>query len=323
VWASSTLHSTQVHEHKSVPGVAARQPKFQKIDGEIETFWQRPRTGDVKGLVLLAHGCNHQAADFFDEKGHDGFLLQGCRHSKFQKCLGLPEERSIVQDARDRGYVVMAVSSTGFKRCWDMDVDIDRVKRAVDFVSQAEELPQGADIIAIGASSGGAFVGALAATNVLGDRLKCIAPQISPVPAGSPNWNHKTRVVFVHMPKDDYTAEAVKSNIETLSQASRVKEVPVLERPVRDVIQPHLSPEDTSNIVKALQQTYLNESGFLTVDPRRSHWRESVKPVGPAGDSLQPDESKLSELMNVAWASHEIIAQYNKEVFEFCEGKNQ
>lgn len=46
---------------------------------------------------------------------------------------------------------------------------------------------------------------------------------------------------------------------------------------------------------------------------------EVVRGVVPRNDSLVADESPLSELLNVAWASHEITSQYGGHILDFCE----
>ena len=38
-----------------------------------------------------------------------------------------------------------------------------------------------------------------------------------------------------------------------------------------------------------------------------------------SADSLQPDESCVAELMNVAWAKHEMTSQFAAKYFDFCE----
>ena len=54
------------------------------MDAAVELVWQRPPYAE-KGLVLLAHGCNHQATDFWPSGPGGG------------RWLGLPEELRVVR----------------------------------------------------------------------------------------------------------------------------------------------------------------------------------------------------------------------------------
>jgi hypothetical protein len=59
-------------------------PRRQLVDAAVELVWQRPPYAE-KGLVLLAHGCNHQATDFWPSGPGGG------------RWLGLPEELRVVR----------------------------------------------------------------------------------------------------------------------------------------------------------------------------------------------------------------------------------
>jgi hypothetical protein len=51
---------------------------------------------------------------------------------------------------------------------------------------------------------------------------------------------------------------------------------------------------------------FVDAGGMLVDDPRRTNWRDAVRPVVPeAVDSLVADASPVSEILNVAWARHE------------------
>ena len=118
----SYVHS-EVYSEAAVPSSAKQRHsnhfQYELLDG-VELVWQRPR-GAERAVILLAHGCSHSATDFFpfDRK-------------KCTKCLGLPEERRIVQAALARGFVAVAISSADrvHSRCWDPQTDGPRVRVA-------------------------------------------------------------------------------------------------------------------------------------------------------------------------------------------------
>ena len=102
--------------------------------GRAEVHWQLP-VGRTTGLLLVFHGCNHQGGDFFE-----------C-----DNCLGLPEERAIVQAALKHNLVVAAVSAGyGHNKCWSHD-DSEPVVRIVDELRARLKL-EGLPIYGIGAS---------------------------------------------------------------------------------------------------------------------------------------------------------------------------
>ena len=88
-----------VDDERVVSGVAEPSvTRMQVFDAAEEVFWQGP-TRPSAGLLLLAHGCSHTAYDWWDK-------TENC-----PLCLGLPEERTIVKTALERGYTVIAISS--------------------------------------------------------------------------------------------------------------------------------------------------------------------------------------------------------------------
>ena len=66
----------------------------------------------------------------------------------------------------------------------------------------------------------------------------------------------------------------------------------------------------------------LDAAGMLTRDPRASRWRDAVRPVVPASvDSLVPDASPLSEVLNAAWAYHEFTDAFLDESLDWLDEK--
>eukprot|EP00933_Yihiella_yeosuensis_P046762 TRINITY_DN42374_c0_g1_i1.p1 TRINITY_DN42374_c0_g1~~TRINITY_DN42374_c0_g1_i1.p1 ORF type:complete len:346 (-),score=71.81 TRINITY_DN42374_c0_g1_i1:328-1365(-) len=304
-----------------------KHPRYARVDGNIETVWQPPH-GTPKGVVFIAHGCQHQGTDIFSNIGRDGWDFKECKTSNLGSCLGLPEEVRLVKAARARGYVAMAVSGgSGRKSCWSMARDADRVKKAVEYVKNEEGLPEDAPVLATGASSGGAFMGLLAAPLERGGlpHLKCIIPQIMEV-NGAPNRGVPT--LFVHMPRDRRTATGVASDIQMLQKLDiRTDEIRVNPVPVTaDLLQRCVRMEVAQDIVKNLEaDSILDEKGFLKTDARARLWVNSVQRALSArekSDSLQPDESCMAELMNVAWAMHEFTSEHADQMLDFCEHEN-
>ncbi|OLP91706.1 hypothetical protein AK812_SmicGene26563 [Symbiodinium microadriaticum] len=298
------------------------RPKYARVEGEVETLWQRPTT-EPKGIFFIAHGCQHQATDVFDEVAEDGWKFESCAASNYGKCLGLPEEGILRRYALKRGYVVMAVSGgSGVRSCWYGQRDVTKVGAAVRHIRKVEKLSENLPLLALGASSGGAFVGLLPGVDAsvgLG-KLQCIVPEIMDVDS---SINDAVPTLFVHMPRDERTASFVADSVADLtSRGVRVKELRVEPRPLTPAfLQSCLAETDATKLVTALQDhSVLDSKGFLLSDARGREWVPAALEALPNSlDSFKPDASCLAELMNVAWAKHEFSAQYAKEIFDFCE----
>jgi len=127
------------------------------------------------------------------------------------------------------------------------------------------------------------------------------------------------------MPRDVRTATYVLKCLKRLSQlgvtANQIQVAP--QRPTADFLTRHIPslPHTTAAAVHAALRGSgaLDGAGYLAHDPRGSSWREAIAATpglvdslpGPSTgvrDSLRGDESALSEVLNVAWAAHEIVA---------------
>jgi hypothetical protein len=62
----------------------------------------------------------------------------------------------------------------------------------------------------------------------------------------------------------------------------------------------------------------VDDAGFLVDDPRASDWREALAPLAGA-DRMQPDKSALSEVLNVAYAMHELSADHFEDDLAWME----
>lgn len=301
-------------------------PRYARVDGSIETVWQRP-LGDPKGIFFFAHGCNHQGTDFFSDVGPDGWIFEACASSNSGQCLGLPEEVRLRQAVRARGYVAMAVSGgSGRRSCWDMRKDPIRVARAIRHVQAEEGLPEDVPVLAIGASSGGAFMGTLAAPLESGGlpRLKCIVPQISALAGGR---NRGVPTLFVHMPRDEMRDMYVKADmLDLAAEDVRTAEIRVQPIPVTALLLERCLSADVATVVlESLRHGgHLDREGYQKYNSRARTWVSAVSRALPpsVNDTLKLDESCLAELMNVAWAEHEITSQYADQMIDFCEGRD-
>ena len=72
-------------------------------------------------------------------------------------------------------------------------------------------------------------------------------------------------------------------------------------------------------MVQALRTAgLLDDSGFITADPRQSNWRSVLQAYAKGGDSLVADRSPLSEVLNAAYGMHEMTRNGVKEALELC-----
>ena len=108
---------------------------------DIELFVQQPSQQLPLGMLWLFHGCNHNGEDWFT----------------------LPAERKVLRAALQRGLVVVAMSSNDRtrSRCWD-ETDVPRFVVALLSLRASHGLAESLPLYALGASSGGMFVNALA-----------------------------------------------------------------------------------------------------------------------------------------------------------------
>ncbi|WIA33969.1 hypothetical protein OEZ86_007064 [Tetradesmus obliquus] len=320
--------------------------KQEEIEG-TQVVWALPAAPvPPKGLLLAFHGCGHAATDWFP------------RSDSCKDCIGLPEEVAIARAALGRGYAVVALSSRdrSFSRCWAVPHHRDAPSADIHSVSAvlAALLPReglgGLPLYALGASSGGAFVLTLPAYLP----LKGVCAQIMGLPAdwyagflpqqqaqqeedgadpevagGNANANAAAPVLFVHMPRDTHTAALVAEDVELRKGRGLVSAT--LEVQPQAVTAAFLAghmPElaaggaaqQLADLLK--QQGLLDAQGLLLHDPRGSDWRRVVTSSsipGASSWSLAPDKSGLPELLNVAWAGHEIVSDTTAAMLDFFE----
>jgi len=270
----------------------------------------------------MAHGCSHSATDWFPPS------------ADCPQCLGLPEETTFTDFVLNQRFIAISISSSNRQRkCWRPQIDLNPVKDILSkFKSehQIESLP----LYAFGASSGGAFVGAMAMNqDLVGSlNLKGVIVQIMAVSV-DPNAIRESLavpVMYIPMVKDGRTLEAVHEQMDflkdSLSTMCEVKALPIDSLYFHHRIGGRVTAEISKKIYGGFKENgYLDDEDLLKEDPRRSDWREIVKKsVGletlkKLKDSLIGDESAISEEMNVAFSFHELTTQCNQEMMQFIE----
>ena len=289
----------------------------------IDVKYEIPKYLPLKGILFVAHGCSHGAGDFWP------------RSDSCPDCLGLPEEIRIRKMALNRGYVVVAISSADRDvRCWG-EIDMERVAHALSLLlnSAAQTKLKGLPLYGFGASSGGMFTLMLASHPT--HLFDAICSQIMSLhPAQEEMESHISRspglyppTLFVHMPRDQMTAQAVSDSMVVLNKHKiptkeiRVDPSPLTTQYLSDSIGEELSLDQSKSIYDAFKKhEVINDKGFLIGDPRSSDWRSALSSLSFYDElRLTPDESPIAEELNVLWAGHEIIARTTDEMIDWFE----
>lgn len=269
-----------------------------------DLIWQIPES--PKAVLFIAHGCNGRAANFWDRS-------PGCPH-----CVGFPEERLIVLHALDRRFAVLTVSSSG--KCWSFGKEKNVVKWITKWWIEKHKLER-LPIMALGASSGGYFVSALAAEMRYRSVVLMIAGGVFEtmgIPEGYPP------TLFVHMPKDRRRMALIERNMEALRQKGvRVKEVGCLEFP--------LSPNFLSDRIPGLNQTmavklirmfsekgFIDENGYMRKDGRATRWKQALRERGFLMEKYEL-LNHIQEELNLAYGYHEMTSLQTDDIFDWFE----
>lgn len=297
---------------------AARDPGFNgkqiKTDKGIEYIFEAPEEKPSR-ILLLAHGCAHSARDFWPA------------NPQCPNCVGLPEERRIVTKALIKGYFVVAVSSAGQDHggCWDIRLDSKRVMRVLGLVKKSDGALRALPVFALGVSSGGAMVAALAnrLPDLAGLCIQVMAPDISFQMAQQmfppSQW--------IYMDKDQRTKKQVKLATKALAESGALvdsilaKQIPLTDTFFSDRIV-EMNPAISAAIYdEFVSNNVITERGFLRADPRHSNWRASLEHMlaDLKPDSLAADASPIAEEMNVAYSMHEITAEHMDDTLAFFD----
>ncbi|KAJ9172868.1 hypothetical protein P3X46_016064 [Hevea brasiliensis] len=269
-----------------------------------DVIWQIPDS--AKAVIFLAHGCNGRAVNFWD------------RSPSCPNCVGLPEERLLVLHALVHKFAVLTISSMG--RCWTFGEEMLIVKNIIRWWlwrNKLEKLP----LVALGASSGGYFVSALATSLRFSSIIIMIAEGIFDQMDVTENY---PPTLFVHMPKDLYRQQKISEFIEVLkNKGIDVAEVECLEFP--------LSPFFLADRIPGLNQTvsaklfklfgdkgFIDRKGYMMKDGRATHWKEALhetKEIVLDKNLVQ----HVQEELNLAFAYHEMTSLQSEQFFKWFE----
>jgi pimeloyl-ACP methyl ester carboxylesterase len=286
----------------------------------------------TNGIVVFLHGTSHSATDWW---------LQSV---SCVDCIGLPEEVRLVSTALAMGYVAVAVSSVDrVNKAFNADPsgegqDYDTVVDALHIVGDKLALTseESRNVFIIGVSTGGVFASTIPLSGNFKARRMSVAGVICQVSSPAP-WvvtnslsSSYPPIVFVHMAfRDARTARRIAFAKLTLA-ALRVPSIEfvVLPHPFTISFCSRNLPAVATvgkcgTLVDALAaEGTLNARHYAVKDPRYSGWRGSavVREVArQAGDGLIADQSGISEILNVAHASHEVCAEHASEALAWLE----
>lgn len=279
------------------------QPTVERRNG-TEFIWQIPDR--PKAVLFLAHGCNGRAENFWD------------RTSTCPDCVGLPEERLIVLHALSRKFAVLTVSSAG--RCWSFGNERLVVAGVVKWWIEKQKLEK-LPLVALGASSGGYFVSALAADLRFNSITLMIAEGLfsrMDIPKDYPP------TLFVHMPKDEARKVSVDENVKVLKEMGvDVAEIKCMEFP--------LSPNFLADRIRNLDLTisvelfrlfqekgFIDKNGFMRNDGRATRWKAALR----ERKIFLPDKNlvnHIQEELNLAFSYHEMTSLQTEQIFSWFE----
>lgn len=274
-----------------------------------------------RGLLFVAHGCNHNALDF------------GLRSKACIKCIGLPVETQLVETALARGFAVLAVSAEkGKKACWKGNSAQRQVVPAIaQFIARIAPSLQDKPVFALGASSGGNVVAVLG----MFMKLTAIQVQISHLhPEAVATGRHPpASVLYMTAPPphfDEVKALQAQGIPAELIQAQKLSLSPTYFSDRSHTITPSIS----RRLFEALQRAHLlTDEHHLRDHPSQSNWREVIRreeageqhdaslaeDLSRVGDDLIENQSGVSELLNLAYAQHEITAEHAEQTWDFFQ----
>jgi zinc transporter 2 len=294
--------------------------EYSTFNGEnIEWVWEQRPNSVTRGIVFLAHGCNHHSTDFWPS-------TVSC-----DKCIGLPEEQQIVSSLLNNNMLVFAMSS--YHNCWDIALDLPRLHYVLQIIFESHKMSASdSPLFCLGASSGGKFCGELPLFN-FPYRFNGVIVQISSISVSPSMFNDENEKryppsLWMHMTKDTHLTSHLKSVIALLKHYNNiVKIISIPSFPITPTYFstkiPHISIDASNQLYLALlNNNYLDSNNYLIQDPRTSNWRNVVRSVSNEKllgyhDSLVADRSPISEVLNVAWGYHEITSDFIKETIDF------
>eukprot|EP00038_Savillea_parva_P013803 m.9294 g.9294 ORF g.9294 m.9294 type:complete len:356 (+) comp2619_c0_seq1:273-1340(+) len=320
--AGSSSRTVLTNRHAAIPSTSVQRTTVASVDVVIRTPNMSPRAGAsashgardarrIRSILLVLHGCQHGGYDWAGP-------------TECTSCRGLPEEMMVARDAVRASMIVVAPSSLNrlMGKCWSPREDGPRLAKMIDAISR--DYPN-VPWYVFGVSSGGAmalllphYVPSITAivSQVMALPPSALISVVEAVPTYPPT-------LFLHMARDTRTTHTVQLNKDVLS-TQRIPTASITLRPhrVTSLYLTHklgITPDIADTIVSRLTSAgVVDAHGMLNDDPRRTEWRRALHGIAYLdNDTLVPDESPLSEVLNVAWAAHEIFSDANKEVFEW------
>lgn len=290
-------------EKRSFGSLVQFQPTVELRNG-TDLIWQIPDS--PKAVLFLAHGCNGRAANFWDK-------TPNC-----PDCIGLPEERLIVLQALARKFAILTVSSAG--RCWSFGKERLVAAGIIRWWIEKQKLEK-LPLVALGASSGGYFISALATDLRFSSITIMIAEGLFKRMDISKDY---PPTLFVHMPKDEARKLRVDENLKVL----REKGIDVAEIKCMEF---QLSPNFLADRIPGIDQTisvelfrlfqekgFTDKNGYMRNDGRATRWKAALR----ERNILLPDKSfvnHIQEELNLAFAYHEMTSLQSEKIFHWFE----
>lgn len=295
-----------------------RQAKHEVFSGvPVSSIFQYPRLGGngTHSVLLLFHGCEHSAEDWFV----------------------LPEEVLVVCEALRRNWSVVAFSSTDrTSGCWDLfypalgNRDVIRVYQSLqEWIRKYFVAADNLQLYALGVSSGGSFV------SILSTFLPHISAQaiyMSPgsfLPLSSSFHWTPPPTCFVHMSKDTTfgSLDNVKKTCDQLSQVPcrivSLDPVPVTPDFFHRKI-PNISLSESQQFFQWLNSTeWLDAQGYLVKNPRTLEYTLEYTD-NRTGEQQQQQiwktyQKSIEEILNRAFGVHEMAADDIEEILNWLQ----
>jgi hypothetical protein len=299
-----------------------------------EVFWRVPASPSTpNGVVMIFHACLRTPGDFFmPEEVTDG---------QCTTCNGLHQNREIVADIMGKGYVVVVMSATNRETmCFGVEKegenDLVAMLAVRDHVYATLGLKKDARLVLMGVAAGGYFATyAMVEMQQRGYAVDGIIPMVSTFRSNIIQKRaefNKMKVskrpcptVLIAMFRDPYTANLNNLALRTYTMIERpiVEYVGYVKAIHANFFEKHagLTLEYSQLVVKMLKKfNLLNEHMELIRDPRKSHWRKSVRWVIKKDmDSLEEGVSDIAQAMNFAWSEQEVTNEYTWRALSWLE----
>lgn len=176
-------------------------------------------------------------------------------------------------------------------------------------------------LVALGASSGGYFVSALATSLRFSSITLMIAEGVFDQMDISEDY---PPTLFVHMPKDSYRQQKIGEYLEVLrSKGIDVAEVECMEFPLsRNFLADRIPGFEQAVSDKLFElfreKGFIDENGYMKNDGRATHWKEALL----ESKTIVLDKNLVhyvQEELNLAFAYHEMTSLQSEQIFKWFE----